>query len=67
MALKLRESGTSEHLKTEEDIAALYLEACLEGGRDDETFIARALGDIVSAGSDTLLVTANDRFRSRVL
>lgn len=39
---------SAEYLKTEEDIA-LYLEACLEEGGDDPSFIAQALGDVARA------------------
>jgi probable addiction module antidote protein len=38
----------TEHLKSEEDMAA-YLDACIEEAGDDPTFIAVALGDIARA------------------
>jgi len=48
MALKLKKWDSSEHLKTEEDIAR-YWEACLEEGDDDRAFITAALGTIARA------------------
>ena len=38
----------SEHLRTPREMAA-YLEACMEEADGDETFIAKALGDIARA------------------
>jgi probable addiction module antidote protein len=38
----------ADHLKTRAQIAA-YLDACMEEGGDDPTFIAAALGDIARA------------------
>lgn len=43
-----RKWDSSEHLRTEEEIA-LYLEACLEEGGDDPAFIAHALGVVARA------------------
>lgn len=41
---------TADYLRTNEDIA-LYLEAALEEGGDDPTFIAHVLGDIARSGN----------------
>jgi probable addiction module antidote protein len=38
----------AEHLRTPEEMAA-YLEACIEEGNGDATFIAKAIGDIARA------------------
>jgi probable addiction module antidote protein len=46
--VKLRKWDSSEHLKTEEDMA-LYFEACLEEAGDDARFITKALGTIARA------------------
>lgn len=46
--IKLRRWDSTEHLKTEEDMA-LYLEACFEEAGDDAAFIAKALGNIARA------------------
>jgi probable addiction module antidote protein len=45
---KTTKFDVSEHLRTEEDMAA-YLEACFEEAGDDAAFIAKALGDIARA------------------
>ena len=45
---KLHRWDSSEHLKTDEDIAN-YLDACLEEAGDDPAFIAKALGNIARA------------------
>jgi len=47
-AMKLKKWDSSEHLKTEEDMAD-YLEACLQEAGDDAAFIAKALGNIARA------------------
>ena len=46
--IKLRKWDSTEHLKSDEDIA-LYLDACLEEAGDDPAFIAKALGNIARA------------------
>ncbi|MDN3512663.1 MAG: putative addiction module antidote protein [Candidatus Jettenia sp.] len=46
--IKLRRWDSTEHLKTEEDIA-LYFDACLEEAGDDAAFIAKALGNVARA------------------
>lgn len=46
--IKTRLWDSSEHLKTEEDVAE-YFEACLLEGGDDPAFIAQALGVIARA------------------
>ena len=52
--LKLRKWDSAEHLKTDEDMAA-YLEACFQEAGDDDTFIAKALGNIARAKGMTQL------------
>ncbi|NBS95344.1 MAG: transcriptional regulator, partial [Betaproteobacteria bacterium] len=46
--LTLRKWDSTQHLKTEEDMAQ-YLEACLQEAGDDAAFIAKALGNIARA------------------
>jgi probable addiction module antidote protein len=46
--IKLRKWNSSEHLKTDEDMAA-YLEACFAEAGDDPAFISKALGTITKA------------------
>ena len=48
MAIKTTRRDSAEHLKTDEDVQ-LYLEACLEEGGDDPSFIVHALGVIARA------------------
>jgi probable addiction module antidote protein len=48
MAIKTTRWDSAEHLKTDEDVQ-LYLEACLEEGGDDPSFIVHALGVIARA------------------
>ena len=45
MPRKTRHYDTADYLRTEEDIA-LYMEAVMEEGGDDASFIAHALGDV---------------------
>ncbi len=51
---KLRKWDSTEHLKSEEDIA-LYLETCFEEASDDAAFIAKALGNAAKARGMTQL------------
>jgi len=46
--IKLSRWDSTEHLKTDEDVA-MYLDACLEEAGDDPAFIAKALGNIARA------------------
>ena len=46
--LKTRRWDSTEHLKTDEDVAD-YLNACLEEGGDDPAFLAHALGVVARA------------------
>ena len=46
--IRLHKWDSSEHLKTEEDMA-LYFDACMEEAGDDAAFIAKALGVIARA------------------
>ena len=48
MPRKTRHYDTADYLRTEEDIA-LYMEAVMEEGGDDASFIAHALGDVARA------------------
>ena len=48
MPRKTRRYDTADYLRTEEDIA-LYLEAVMEEGGDDASFIAHTLGDVARA------------------
>ena len=48
MPLETTPWDSSEHLRTEADIAA-YIEACMEEGGDDPAFIAHALGVVAKA------------------
>lgn len=48
MATKVKRWDTAQHLKTDEDIQS-YLDAVLEEGGDDPTFIVHALGVIARA------------------
>ncbi len=52
--LALHAWDSTEHLKTEEEIAA-YLDACFEEAGDDAAFIARALGTVARARGMTRL------------
>ena len=52
----------ADHLKTEADIAA-YLDACIDEGGDDASFIAVALGDVARARG--MLQLAKDTGLSR--
>lgn len=54
MAEKFTKYDTTEHLKTDADMAA-YLDACLEEAGDDPAFIAHALGIIARAKGMTQL------------
>lgn len=54
---------SADYLKSEEDIIA-YLEAAMEDGSDDPTFVARALGVVARARNMTAL--ANEVGMSRV-
>ena len=45
---KTTKYDVAEHLRTPEEMAA-YLEACMAEANGDETFIAKALGDIARA------------------
>ena len=48
MAITTTKWDSAEHLKTEEDIK-FYLEACMEEGSDDPSFIVHALGVVTKA------------------
>lgn len=52
--IKTRRWDIQEHLKTEEDMRG-FLDACIEEGGDDPTFIAAALGEIARARGMTAL------------
>lgn len=54
MSLKIKRWDSSEHLKTDEDVQA-YLEAVLEEGGDDPSFILHALGVIARGRNMTQL------------
>ena len=48
MTEKFTRYDSAEYLKTEDDIAA-YIEACIDEGGEDPTFIAQALGVVARA------------------
>ena len=48
MTEKFTRYDSAEYLKTEDDIAA-YIEACMDEGGEDPTFIAQALGVVARA------------------
>lgn len=54
MAETFARYDSADYLKTEEDIAA-YLEAVMDEGGDDPTYVARALGTVARARNMTAL------------
>ena len=46
--VKLRKWNSTEHLKTDEDMA-VYLEACFAEAGDDPAFLSKAIGTIAKA------------------
>ncbi|MEX0943538.1 MAG: addiction module antidote protein [Pseudomonadales bacterium] len=62
MSVKVSRWDSAEHLKTDKDIQA-YLEAVLEEGADDPTFIVHALG--VVARTKNMSQLARDSGLSR--